>query len=492
MIKNMIKRLNLKQNWFLYLLLFDISFILLFPKLPLLNVSGTYVAIRIEDFLIALTCTIWVCLNFKNIFKILSQRVTQVFILFWLSGLLSVIAGVWVNYEVSLHLGVLHWLRRIEVMSLFFIAATTIDSQRKVKIILKSIFFITLVVVLYGFGQIFLDFPVISTTNKEFSKGLVLKLTPGARPNSTFAGHYDLAVFLSIALIYLASFFFFFEGKKNSFKNLWQKGLMFATGVLSFLLLAFTAARVSFVATLVSVTLVFWCTRKKILIVGLILLSILAVGLVPELRHRLVATITVNILEGGGPKYNPPPNTVNIFTPDSAVDSSSKEAIIKESIESTRSATVAAKRDQTVSADIAPGEPLNTTELGVERSLNIRTDVEWPRAIRAFRKNFISGTGYSSLTIATDNDFLRSLGETGILGTLSLILVFLIIIKTLIKGLKKVTGFDRLFVLSSLSTILAVLLTGLFIDVLEASKIAIFFWFILGIAWSVAKGYDKN
>lgn len=485
---------SIKKNWLFYLLLFDIVFIILYPKFPLLNIKGTYVAIRIEDFLIALTLLSWFLINLKKIPVILSKTVTQTFILFWLAGLLSVIAGIYAAYEVRSHLGILHWLRRVEMMGLFFVAATTLKNINQAKLILKTLIVVNLIVVLYGFGQIFLEFPVISTTNKEFSKGLILKLTEGARPNSTFAGHYDLAVYLSIILTFLGAYFFFYEDKRNIFKNYLQKGLIFFSGIGSFILLAFTAARISFVATLVSLTVVFWLTGKKLLIIGLIFLSLFAVAVVPELRHRLVATITVNIIGGGGPKYQPPPGTVNIFTPDNAVDLASKAAVIKDLIESSKSASLSAK-ESTVSADIALGEPINTTELGVYRSLNIRTDVEWPRAVRAFNKNPVTGTGYSSLTIATDNDFLRSLGETGIFGTLSLILVFLVILKTYFKGLKKVSGFERLFIISVIGAIISVLLTGIFIDVLEASKIAAVLWFMMGAGFAIASNYqgvEKN
>src|SRR3990167_10675400 len=49
-----------------------------------------------------------------------------------------------------------------------------------------------------------------------------------------------------------------------------------------------------------------------------------------------------------------------------------------------------------------------------DRSFNIRLKAEWPRAIRAFLKNPVLGTGYSSVGLAVDNDYLRSLAESGI------------------------------------------------------------------------------
>ena len=59
-----------------------------------------------------------------------------------------------------------------------------------------------------------------------------------------------------------------------------------------------------------------------------------------------------------------------------------------------------------------------------DRSVSIRLNVEWPRAIRAFSKNPLLGTGYSSITLATDNDFLRLLGEVGLVGALAFFLIF--------------------------------------------------------------------
>ena len=72
-----------------------------------------------------------------------------------------------------------------------------------------------------------------------------------------------------------------------------------------------------------------------------------------------------------------------------------------------------------------------------DRSTNIRLNVEWPRAIRAFSKNPLLGTGYSSISLATDNDYLRALGEVGFLGFISFSLIFVKLIEVLIKAYRK-------------------------------------------------------
>lgn len=459
----------------IYLLLGLLVVIPLYPKFPLIGVDKTFVSIRLEDIFIALVMALWLIANLKNIKYLLSQTIIQVFILFWAVGFLSVFSGIFITHSVDPNLGFLHWLRRVEYMFLFIIAATSIRSIKEIKLAVKVMFLASFVVILYGFGQIFFNFPVISTTNSEFSKGIVLYLTQGARVNSTFAGHYDLAVYLSIILILLAGLYF-------DNRNIFYKARLLSLGILAFALLGLTAARVSFFATLVGLSLVFWMSKKKILVAGLLALSLVTVVAIPELRHRLVATLTVNILGGGGPKYNPPADHVTVFTPKKDLTEEQQQKLLEQA---KREATVPAQPVATLSADTVPGEPINTTELGVFRSYGIRLNVEWPRAINAFLRNPFLGTGYSSITLATDNDYLRSLGETGILGTLSLGLIFLILIKQMLRFLKSTAGFEKYFTISVLCMIVTVLITATFIDVFEASKIAEIFWLLLGITWAL-------
>lgn len=458
-----------------WLLVALVVFIPLFPKFPLLNVPGTYVAVRLEDVFFLLATGVWFNKILPRIKQVVSEPIYLLFILFWLVGGLSLISGIFITHSIVPHLGFLHWFRRIEYMMFFIMAATTFKSFDDVKLLLKIFVPVTILIVLYGFGQELFKFPVISTTNREFSKGLILFLSPEARVNSTFAGHYDLAFFLTVVLVMLGSLFF-------AYKKLSTKAIMVLTGVGSFVLLGMTAARVSFVATLVALSLSFWLNNKKLLVVLLFIAAVAIVGLVPDLRHRLVATITVNMLGGGGPKYTLPegvaPPNLN------RLSEASKEALFM--VDVVEVGSDGAKITK-VPSDVAPGEPLNSTELGVYRSFGIRFDVEWPRAINAFYKNPVLGTGYSSLTIATDNDFLRSLGEVGILGTLVLILIFAVIIKSQLHFIFNSTGLERSFMSGVFCSLLALIGTSIFFDVLEASKIATLLWFLLGVAWALSE-----
>jgi O-antigen ligase len=120
-------------------------------------------------------------------------------------------------------------------------------------------------------------------------------------------------------------------------------------------------------------------------------------------------------------------------------------------------------------------------------SSSIRFDVEWPRAIRSFYKNPLFGTGYSSITLATDNDYLRALGEAGLFGLVAFLCLLIALFKSIVGITNKSTGVDKLIVISSLGVFVAFLTTAIFIDVFESSKIAILFWAFMGLALSVGR-----
>jgi len=132
-----------------------------------------------------------------------------------------------------------------------------------------------------------------------------------------------------------------------------------------------------------------------------------------------------------------------------------------------------------------------------DRSTNIRLNVEWPRAIRAFLKNPFLGTGYSSITLATDNDYLRMLGEVGMLGFVAFVLIFVRITQVLIKVFpftKDIKETDAVLLAGFVGALPGIFLNAVFIDIFEASKFAILFWLMLGLVLGVAhnKEYEQN
>jgi|Napbiome12C3dose_1001474.scaffolds.fasta_scaffold00006_38 hypothetical protein len=465
---NIVKLSKLLNNGLFYLILFLFAFIPLYPKFPLFNVEGTFVAVRIEDFLIALTLGGW--LVYLVISKkwqfLIKETYGRALLLFFLIGVMSVVSAIFLTSTTLPHLGALHFFRRVELMLLLPACATVVTTKKRLIGVLVILFLSLVAVNVFGLGQKYLDWPVVSTTNSEFSKGTILKLTPGARVNSTFAGHYDLAVFLSAALVFLTVFFF-------TFGKLW-KLVLFILGAISLFVLILTAARVSFVAAFIGLVfaLIFAKKKKYLFLVALCLVVILAYP--SQLRDRFVSTVTVNLLNLGtryeGRNINQQlENKLNIPT------------LYYRMAARSSTGSAFASPSGTLPTDIAPGEPTDATELGVYRSFQIRLNMEWPTAIRAFLKNPFLGTGYASLGLATDNDFLRMLGEIGFLGTISFFLLLLAVWKKIAKGLKESDKVIRFFSVGTLSLIVIFLANGLFIDVFEASKVASLFWMLLGV-----------
>lgn len=473
--KHILRFLPKFESLLYWLSLLLLVFIPLYPKFPLFNVSGTFVAIRIEDLLIGLDLVLWaVYIIAKGLLKtFLRHRLFQAMLAFFLVGLVSLLSGILVTRTVAPALGFLHFLRRVEFMMLLPLNFFAVRDRRQVKVCLGALSAVVLLVNLYAFGQEFFNWPVISTTNSEFSKGQILYLTEGARVNSTFAGHYDLAVFLVMILSVLAAMFFYLP---STILKFWVAIL----GSVSFVVLVMTAARLSFVAAVAGVLTSFTLTGKKIFI--LIFIGVAAAALVypSQLRDRFVSTITIN-LKQGGQRY------------EAQTEAQKIRSELNIPTLHTGTATTSAKNSQAFEAsdsavaDIAPGEPVDTTQLGVYRSFAIRVNYEWPAAVRAFLKNPLLGTGYSSLGIATDNDFLRLLGEVGILGTWAFALCLTELVRQVRANYRAKDRLLKFFSAGVLAMITAFLVNALFIDVFESSKVASLFWMICGLNLAAGK-----
>ena len=104
-------------------------FIPLYPKFPLQEVSGTYVAIRIDDLVAAAAIFAWLIFQAKNRFPVLKERVFKLFVLYWLAGLIVNLNSLNNFGLTNFKLAMLHWLRRVEYMSLFIEIHTATKKQ---------------------------------------------------------------------------------------------------------------------------------------------------------------------------------------------------------------------------------------------------------------------------------------------------------------------------------------------------------------------------
>ena len=426
-----------------YLVALLILTIPLYPKFPLFAIPGTYVAIRLEDFVIFLVSFVWFVTHIHNLLSIKDKPIWRAFLLFWAVGLLSTAAGIVLLQTVSPLVGLLNWARRIEYMLPFLLVLDLQITKKELKFFLMCFAIVVFYIFVYGFGQKYLNWPIVTTQSGEYSKGIALSYMVGGHLVSTFAGHYDMASFLLLITPVLVAFAVRPEILFSTRRKKIALSLFFTvSSLLGLWLLANAASRISIVSYF-----------------GAISLSLLLIK-----RARYIPLVALCIVIIAGTSFS----LINRY-----------ESIYDVFIKKVHAADIA--------TPLARPTPIPTLPPRIEdRSTNIRLAVEWPRAIRALTKNPLLGTGYSSITLATDNEFLRSLGEVGILGTLAFGLCFTLIIGEIVKSFFREKSYTTKKVLAAavIGLLAGSFLNMVFIDILEASKFAIMFWLLLGMTVS--------
>lgn len=484
------------------LLTFFFIFIPLYPKLPLIDIEYTYIYIRFEDFFVALLYLVFF-LQLLRKKAVLDKKYFIFFSLFWLSVFLSFFYGYYYLKTIPVgYIGFLHSLRRIEYMGIFFIAVAAVKSKKDFYYFLKVIFLTFLVVSIYGVGQKFFGWPAVQTMNPEYARGYFLFLTPEARISSTFAGHYDYASYL-IFLFPILLTFYLLSTQRRYF-------LLFTLGLIN---LTLTASRISYVGYILTIFPLLIILRRLRLLTIVVVLTLIFTVTNQNLTSRLKRTFQVKrilIDQKTGAVYIPQKITIkelpagsfyialksqeinkkNIDSNEKTLEEYKKKLIQEKQIESTKSGE---------KIDIASLEAnlksINTIVSDI--SFSTRLQVEWPRAINAFRQSPIFGTGPSSITEATDNDYLRWLGEFGILGMSFFLLIFFNLFKNFYFFVKKINlkKFDeKIIFLGVIFGFVALMVNASYIDVFEASKVAFTFWATIGVFYSylrTKKVYEK-
>jgi len=444
-----------------YLLAAVLIIVPLFPKFPLFSVPGTYVAVRFEDLILLLLGVITfikIILDPKTFFK---DGIVIAFMIFFGVNLVSLISGVFLTKTIGFQLGFFNYARRIEYLAPFFAVLMLFTKEKITKNLdyfAKILIVVTLVAFIYGLGQRYLSFPLITTQNNQYSKGVALRWTPGSNITSTFAGNYDLAAFLVVVLPFFITLLFVLKGK-------WNKILLFITTSGGLWLLVNSLSRISQISYLVAVSLALILAKKFKALVVVFIVSVILVGSTSSLVSRFSRVIDV---------FYQKVKTVKITT----ISQNFVVYADTQNLPQLRS-----------NLPQATPTPIPVFE---DRSTSIRINVEWPRAIRAFEVNPFLGTGYSSITLATDNDFLRMLGETGLLGFVAFCLIFTKIGKLFARSipkLKEMPALESSFIVGMLGATIGIFISSFFIDLFEASKFATIFWFMIGYSVCLMRNY---
>lgn len=460
----------------------------LYPKFPLKFIDYTYISIRLEDIYVAILTFIFIVQLLRKKVN-LNKKFLFLIVFFWAAVMLSFIWGAYVQKTVIYkHLGFLHTLRRVEYSLIFFIITSTIKSKKDFLFYFFCSLITLITVCLYGIGQKFFGLPAVQTMNPEFAKGHILYLTPEARVSSTFAGHYDLAAYLVFFLpISLAVYF-------------WRNKLAyFLIFTLALFTLTLTASRSSSLAYLLSICAFLIYIRKFKMLFLVVALSVGLSFTTNNLSSRWAQALRVKqiyVNEQTGQVVIPQKMTTkelpagNLYIEiDRATEKTSAqtEKLLREKIiedlrdEAKKSGkTLTASEEAQMAATISAGlKPVSTIVSDI--SFATRIQVEWPRAVKAFLRNPVLGSGPSSITEATDGDYFRWLGEMGLLGTA----IFLFFIFSLVKFIwlktKTFSLSEKYLYFGFLFGLFGLFLNAVYIDVFEASKVAYTFWTISGI-----------
>ena len=522
----------LDKNILFILSIILLAFIPLYPKLPLFDlIEGYIVRVRLEDFLIAFTLIVYFIQLLRKKIS-LDTPITKIIFAYIIIGFLSTISGIYITQTIpttQVHLlkSFLHFFRYIEYFSIFFIISASIKTKKEFQIALTTVVLTLLIVGVYGVGQKYLYWPVYSTMNREFSKGITLYLTPHARVQSTFAGHYDMAAYLVLLLPIILTLSFYI-------KNKMFKIILWSSYALGLFLMILSASRTSLAGLVVALfTSIFLASLlektftkkisffiKKSLITGIIFLAIfipfgenMAERLLQSLENTPIIHQTIIRIEDQSQNLISQINLdqyINIYIKKPENGLSTEQAAVLVSSD-TRPSTIKPSdvyvdvpNQVRISTVSATGEKI-TTIIEVPRtysdnaikhglSLAIRLDTLWPQAIAGFYKNPVLGTGYATLTKSevnqfteadsTDNNFLRTLGENGLLGFVTFygsIVISLIAAQRIIKKSSSTQQYKKYFAIGFIGSTIGLLVNAAFIDVFAASKVAYTYWAFTGI-----------
>ncbi len=528
------------ENILFVFTLFLLAFIPLYPKLPIIDIQNTWVYIRAEDFLVVLVIALWLFLFFRKKISI-KTPLTMPILIFWIIGGIATLHGVLLIFptisNVFSNVAFLSLLRRIEYMSLFFIAYSGMKDKKFISHVAVLLSFVLMGVVGYGFGQKYLGFPAYLTMNEEFAKGIPIRLSQLSRVPSTFGGQYDLAAYLVLIIPITVSLVF-------GFKNLLAKALLLIASALGFALLFMTVSRVSVVVLLVALLMLLIIQKKKLVLLSLGVLTIFFLIFFPSLLQRFNSTVTevdvlldartgvtigqvkkvqkeyfkdkVVVKQAVGDRdpliasssaivayANLPEEAALIVIPsnsngESLPQGSSYINLPLSPVRETLKEFFQERPNQpsTTSARISyfDGEFIIKKAKAYDLSFTTRTQGEWPRTIAAFNRNILLGSGYGSVSLAVDNDYLRILGESGILGFISFASIFLIVGISIKKVLPRVDDpVAKSFMVGFAAGTVGLALNAVLIDVFEASKVAFVYWMLTGVVMGLVNLYkDKD
>lgn len=522
------------ENFLFVFSTFLLAFIPLYPKIPLFDIiPGYIVRVRFEDILIATAGLFWIIQIFRK--KITwKSPLSKLISTYALVGFFSLLSAVFIIHTIPLeliHIGKssLHLLRYLEYFFLFILLYSSINTQKQAKTIIWSIVITVFLISFYGLGQKYWYWPVYSTMNREFSKGIRLYLTEHARVQSTFGGHYDLGAYLVITLPILLSSAFLSKKK-------WEKRIFHLVHTFGFWLLIMSASRAPFASYGLAMLLVLifialkektWKKKinsfiKKTIGMGLLTGSLM-IAFGGDMSERFIQVFdaypeisdtyhSINAQRKnsrdqiydwlGIIELQPPENSIgfdnteidSVLTATDQQPTTRPSDVYKDIPDLVEIATISADGTRII-IKVERERTWSDNALKYGLSFAIRLDTLWPNAIKGFMKNPLLGSGYATLNKetayhfteaeSTDNNYLRILGETGLLGFLTFFGIIFVSIRYSFKYIFDKNKLKASLAIGLFAGSLGLLANASYIDVYAASKVAFTYWGTVGVILAV-------
>lgn len=546
-----------KNNLLFISTLFLIVFIPLYPKIPIVDIKNTWVYIRGEDFVVLLVLLFWVSLLFRKKITLKTPLTIPIMFFWIIGAaatlhgvvlLFPTLANVFPN------VAFLSYIRHIEYMSLFFVAYSSIKNKRSINYVIIVLAVTLLLVSLYGIGQKYFGFPAFLTMNEEFAKGTGIRLSSLSRIPSTFAGHYDLAGYLVLIIPIFISLIF---GVKNLFAKIACVSVSIFGGIVLLMTVSRVSVVVLFASLFVVLLFqkkkLFLFVIPGLIFVGL-LFFILKPTLLNRFNST-VRKVDVLVDAHSGDAIGEVKFVDSTYLKNKIIDEArtkDKEQITRamsgrtEGLELPLEATPSYKLLPLIpikiplvrATNVSTGENLpqgtgyinlslapvtqrlgdffyelnlnsaSTTSAQVlvihgsflvkeasayDLSFTTRFQGEWPRTIEAFQRNVFLGSGYGSVSLAVDNNYLRILGEIGLFGFAVFFAIFFAFASYVFKVFPKIDSrITKSFVIGIIAGIIGLALNATLIDVFEASKIAFTLWLLMGVTLGILSLYQTE
>jgi hypothetical protein len=493
------RRLDPLFQYYDWVVLALLTVIILLPKFPLLEVNGTYVHIRMEDFLVATVYAIWLIGVYGGRFRPQLVYKFRALVFFIIYGLGITLLGIGFFGTIpEPFLGILHWLRRVEYLGMYFIAATVCRPER-LRIYLIALIGVGVLTVVYAFFQFYDLVPGVFTLSRP---GELVKYSQFGFLISTFGAHYDFGAFLGILMMLSVWGLRSYKSKSRL--------IFFALGLVFYYTLTVVYARSAYLGMLGGIFVMFLLGRSWFALVPLLETVRTFARYFGGTFNRFAYDFKFNILP-------PPPSATP--TPTIGITPTAVSTVAP-------SLTNAPPGITTAPATLVPSTAPTVTPAGSSwldvminnwsqninqflQRINFDLDTSaryriksWQDAFVNVNYNFLWGGGYSTNGNSTDNDYLRHMAEVGIIGLAWFLLILWDFVRLawhkyteILESLAEnyLSNFERNYYLFVMGLVVLMLIQSVFIDIFASSKIAFLFWFLMGnFAALVGNSFKKS